>query len=188
MWSMPIGLFSKRCFGKTHTIPHRRKTIQMHSHIRVDQNATRWPIQVKNLSTAIYAHLPFLQNMIWWYTWEPTLEKSRFNAIFVHLSLVSDTQLYQRLFPSVRPSIRLSLRPSVRPSVRGHRVEMWENERIWYFLCMFECWEWVWVWMGVGCPCPPVRNDIVTPRHLLVISSLCHFKSFFVISSHFKSF
>ena len=23
-----------------------------------------------------------------------------------------------------------------------------------------------WVWMGVGCPCPPVRNDIVTPRHL----------------------
>ena len=23
------------------------------------------------------------------------------------------------------------------------------------------------MWMGVGCPCPPVRNDIVTPRHLL---------------------
>ena len=22
------------------------------------------------------------------------------------------------------------------------------------------------VWIGVGCPCPPVRNDIVTPRHL----------------------
>ena len=22
------------------------------------------------------------------------------------------------------------------------------------------------MWMGVGCPCPPVRNDIVTPRHL----------------------
>ena len=21
---------------------------------------------------------------------------------------------------------------------------------------------------GVGCPCPPVRNDIVTPRHLLI--------------------
>ena len=34
------------------------------------------------------------------------------------------------------------------------------------------CWKggWVerWVWMGVGCPCPPVRNDIVTPRHLLI--------------------
>ena len=23
------------------------------------------------------------------------------------------------------------------------------------------------VWMGVGGPCPPIRNDIVTPRHLL---------------------
>ena len=22
------------------------------------------------------------------------------------------------------------------------------------------------MWMGVGCPYPPVRNDIVTPRHL----------------------
>ena len=22
--------------------------------------------------------------------------------------------------------------------------------------------------MGIECPCPPVRNDIVTPRHLLV--------------------
>ena len=33
-------------------------------------------------------------------------------------------------------------------------------------------WEggWVghWVWMGVSCPCPPVRNDIVTPRHLFL--------------------
>ena len=28
-----------------------------------------------------------------------------------------------------------------------------------------------WVWMGVGCPCPPVRNDIVTPRHLLFLLS-----------------
>ena len=22
--------------------------------------------------------------------------------------------------------------------------------------------------MGVLCPCPPIRNDIVTPRHLLI--------------------
>ena len=22
------------------------------------------------------------------------------------------------------------------------------------------------VWMGVGCPCPPIRNNVVTPRHL----------------------
>ena len=32
------------------------------------------------------------------------------------------------------------------------------------------------MWLGVGCPCPPVRNDIVTPCHLLfsvlVLSSL----------------
>ena len=26
--------------------------------------------------------------------------------------------------------------------------------------------------MGVGCPCPPVRNDIVTPRHLFFYQSL----------------
>ena len=42
-------------------------------------------------------------------------------------------------------------------------------------LCMCLCWKgrWVgrWVWIGVGCPCPPVRNDIVTPRHLLDASS-----------------
>ena len=23
------------------------------------------------------------------------------------------------------------------------------------------------MWMGVECPCPPVRNDIVTTRHLI---------------------
>ena len=28
------------------------------------------------------------------------------------------------------------------------------------------------VWFGVGCPCPPVRNDIVTPRHLLKIKKI----------------
>ena len=55
---------------------------------------------------------------------------------------------------------------SVRPLVRNDRVEKWENERFRYFLCMFVCGRGVGVWMGVGCPCPPVRNDIVTPRHL----------------------
>ena len=29
----------------------------------------------------------------------------------------------------------------------------------------------VGVWMDVGCPCPPVRNDIVTPRHLFIFVS-----------------
>ena len=32
------------------------------------------------------------------------------------------------------------------------------------------------MWIGVGCPCSPVRNDIVTPRHLLIAVS-----SFFLI-------
>ena len=40
---------------------------------------------------------------------------------------------------------------------------------------MFECWGWVRVWMGVGCPCPPVRNDIVTPRHLFTSGCLVYF-------------
>ena len=42
------------------------------------------------------------------------------------------------------------------------------------------CWKggWVgrWMRMGVGCPCPPVRNDIVTLRHL--------FKMMYAISMH----
>ena len=69
-------------------------------------------------------------------------------------------QLYKRLCSSVSTLIRWS--------VRGHRVEKWENEPFGYFLCMFECWGWVGEWMGFGCPCLPVRNDIVTPRHLLL--------------------
>ena len=76
--------------------------------------------------------------------------------------LVADTQLYKRLCPSVRPSVG----PSVRWSVRNDRVEKWKNERFGCFLCMFVCGVGVRVWIWVGCPCPPVRNDIVTPRHL----------------------
>ena len=33
------------------------------------------------------------------------------------------------------------------------------------------------VWMGVGRPRPPVRNDIVTPRHLLLIEFSCKSKA-----------
>ena len=81
--------------------------------------------------------------------------------------LVADMQLYKRLCSSVSTLIRWS--------VRGHRVEKWENEPFGYFLCMFECWGWVGEWMGFGCPCLPVRNDIVTPRHLLLklLASIC---------------
>ena len=39
---------------------------------------------------------------------------------------------------------------------------------------MFVCWMGVGMWMGVRCPCPPVRNDIVTPRHLLFSDQLIH--------------
>ena len=71
--------------------------------------------------------------------------------------------LYNLLCPSVRRSIRRSVGPSA-------RVEKWENEHFRSFLCMCGCGKGGWVgrgvWMGVGRPCPPVRNDIVTPRHL----------------------
>jgi len=81
--------------------------------------------------------------------------------------LVADTQLYKRLCPLVRWSVGPLVRWSVGPC---QRVEKWENERFRSFLCMCLCWKgrWMgrWVWMGVGCRCPPVRNDIVTPRHL----------------------
>ena len=52
-----------------------------------------------------------------------------------------------------------------------------ENDHFRYFLCMFECGMAVGVWMRVGCPCPPVRNDIVTPRHLFFV---CLFVPFFL--------
>ena len=101
---------------------------------------------------------------------------------FLHLSvcpsvtqyfLIADPHLYKRLCPSVSPSVG--------PSVgRGDRVEKWKNERFGYFLCMFVCgggvgWgvDGVGVRMGVGCPCPPVRNDIVTPRHLFAKDRFC---------------
>ena len=41
--------------------------------------------------------------------------------------LVADTQLYERLCPSVGPLIRWS--------VGGHLVEKWENEHFRYFVC-----------------------------------------------------
>ena len=38
------------------------------------------------------------------------------------------------------------------------------------------------MWMGVGRPCPPVRNNIVTPRHLFI------FFRFAFCSNHSKTF
>ena len=83
-----------------------------------------------------------------------------FAHIFLATFLVADTQFYKRLCPSVRWSVR-----------SGDRVEKWKNERFGYFLCMFVYGVGFGVWIGVGCPCPPVRNDIVTPRHLFHVQS-----------------
>ena len=101
-----------------------------------------------------------------------------------------------------RNSIRGFVRPLVRPSVRrGDRVEKWKNERFGYFLCKFVCgggvgWgvDGVGVRMGVECPCPPVRNDIVTPRHLflhfLYLTFYHHFPfiSLFFLLNFFQCF
>ena len=76
--------------------------------------------------------------------------------------LVADTQLYKRLCPSVDPSVRPSM------------VKIWKNECFRYF-CECLCVE---VWMGIGSPFPPVRNDIMTLRHLLDLLSeikICRF-------------
>ena len=77
--------------------------------------------------------------------------------------LVADTQLYKRLCWSVGPLVH------------------WSVEGIELMLQLVSC-EFVSVWegvgdgvglrLGVGCPCPPVRNDIVTPRHLF---SVCEY-------------
>ena len=75
------------------------------------------------------------------------ISASRKDSVF----FVADTQLFMRLCPSV---------------CRGDRVKKWKNECFGYFSCMFVYGVGFGVWMGVGCPCPPVRNDIVTPRHL----------------------
>ena len=89
-------------------------------------------------------------------------------AILCHF-LVADTAL------SVCPSVRPSVGPSVRPSAR---VEKWENKRFRSFSCMCGCGKGGWVghgvWLGVGRHCPPICNDIVTPRHLFLISNIFH--------------
>ena len=67
--------------------------------------------------------------------------------------LVAETQLCKRLCLSVGPSLSMSRKVGkilsfflYVPVLVGRRV-----------------------WTGVGCPCPPVRNNIVTPHHLLYI-------------------
>ena len=61
--------------------------------------------------------------------------------------LVADTQLYKRLCPSVRWSVHLGS-SSWKVGKRAFKIRFGDG-------------------MGCVCPCPPVRNDIVTSRHLL---------------------
>ena len=71
--------------------------------------------------------------------------------------LFADTQLYKRLCPSVH----LSILPSVVIELKSGKTGVLDS------LC--ECLSVrleIRLWLGVGRPCPPVRNNIVTPRHL----------------------
>ena len=74
------------------------------------------------------------------------------------------SHLYMRLCPSVCPLVRPSIGPLVRWSVT-HESKSGKTSVLDIFLvCVLVGGH--GVWMGVGCPCPPVRNDVVTPRHL----------------------
>ena len=79
-----------------------------------------------------------------------------------------DIRTYGRTDSPCVPSVRRS----VRPLVCNPRVENWKTSVLDAFFG-FLCWWWGHgVWMGVGCPCPHVRNDIVTPCHLLYTQSM----------------
>ena len=83
----------------------------------------------------------------------PTL-KNRRKPCF----LIADTQLYERL---VRPSVGLSIRWSMVTKSKSGKTSV---NTFYVYLCVNGG---VRVWMRVEYPCPPVRNDIVTPHHLL---------------------
>ena len=60
---------------------------------------------------------------------------------------------------------------------RGDWVGEWENECFRsFYVCVCGSVGRVgpWVWKGVGRPCPPVRNNVVTPRHLFLVAHLCN--------------
>ena len=81
---------------------------------------------------------------------------------------------------SVRRSVSLSFR-------RGDWS--WKHEKLVYLMLQMVLCEFVSVWEGVGlrlgvwCPCPPIRNDIVTPRHLFSFPSEFLFFRFFCFSA-----
>ena len=82
--------------------------------------------------------------------------------------LVADTQFYKRLCPLVRRSVR----PSIVRGSSCRKVKKKTSGLDTFCVCLCVCGTEVGVWMVVGCPCPPVRNDIVTPRHLLIFNGI----------------
>ena len=71
----------------------------------------------------------------------------------------------------VRPTVHPSVCLSVGLLVREHESKSGKMSvlKLFVYVSVLErVLSGVWVWMGVGHPCQPVRNDIVTPRHLFL--------------------
>ena len=69
--------------------------------------------------------------------------------------------------PLVHWSIHHSRVVTLKLKTRGTRIYN-AAVGIAFFVSVLEGgWGWCGVRLGVGCPCPPVRNAIVSPRHLL---------------------
>ena len=75
---------------------------------------------------------------------------------FSFLFLVADTQLYERLCPSVHQSVGLSVSPSWSLNQKIGKRAFW--------ILFVSVWVlgWVRVWMRVGCPCPTIWWPHVT--------------------------
>ena len=91
--------------------------------------------------------------------------------VFFFRFLVADTQLYKRLCPSVRWSVG----PSITLELKTRKTRIYDTAVVIVCVWVCECVAGVvgggvGVRLGVGCPCPPVRNDIVTPRHLFKVA------------------
>ena len=138
---------------------------------------TTWPSLLKFLTSSIIGSISSLRL-------RPPVPASKTNGLSKRMLLVHPFSLVFVYYSTFRSSF---IRPSVRPSVRPSGglwawVEKWKNERFEAF-CVCACvgrGMGCWVWIGIGCPCPPVRNDIVTPRHLFCF---CTFVSFYLCLS-----
>ena len=84
-------------------------------------------------------------------------EKLDIKTHFFHFFLVSDTQLYKRLCPSVCWSVSLF----VMIELKSEKTNVLDTFSV--HLCVGVG---IGLWMGAGRPSPPVRDNIVTPHHL----------------------